>query len=63
MRSRLVAKILAEKGKPVMGRELTNIPFEQWVTYVFDHPVGGPDASHWYLDDDDESEWWNASRR
>ena len=63
MRSRLVAKILAEKGKPVMGRELTNIPFEQWVTYVFDHPVGGPDASLWHLDDDDESEWWNASRQ
>ena len=37
-----------------MGRELKNLTFEQWVKYVFDHPVKKK-AWHWDINRD----WWN----
>jgi hypothetical protein len=43
-----------------MGRELTDIPFEAWVTYVFDHPVPNPGRPNWYHEID--SDWWDPSR-
>ena len=41
-----------------MRRQLTQLTFEQWLTYVFDHPV---DASRpeWYWDDN--ADWWDGS--
>ena len=56
-----------------MRRELTDISFAEWVTYVFDHPAsdsGIPKWARssealidrpWYLESD--SEWWNPSRQ
>jgi hypothetical protein len=36
-----------------MGKQLTNLTFEQWVTYVFDHPVeDGKQAWYWDIDAD-----------
>jgi hypothetical protein len=26
-------------SQPIMGKQLTNLAFEQWVKHVFDHPV------------------------
>jgi hypothetical protein len=61
----------AEEGKKALGRELTDIPFEGWITYVFDHPVPDPGIPewagsaeaviyrHWYLESD--SDWWDPS--
>ena len=56
-----------------MRRELTDISFAEWVTYVFDHPV--PDSGipkwarssealidrPWYHESD--SDWWDPSRQ
>jgi hypothetical protein len=56
-----------------VGRELTDLPFETWVTFVFDHPAPDSDTptgmrksevviSHpWYLERD--RDWWNPSRQ
>ena len=56
-----------------MRRELTDIAFTEWVTYVFDHPAsdsGIPKWARssealidrpWHLESD--SEWWNPSRQ
>ncbi len=35
-----------------MARVLTNLPFEEWVRYIFDHPVTDP---AWYWDADADS--------
>jgi hypothetical protein len=39
-----------------MGKQLKNLSFEGWLTYVFDHPVPADDAKAWYWDIDRE-EW------
>ena len=33
-----------------MGRQLTNLTFEEWLAYVFDHPVPTGQESEWYWD-------------
>jgi hypothetical protein len=38
-----------------MGKKLTNLTFEQWLTQVFDHPVE-PQKEEWYWDID--RDWW-----
>lgn len=39
-----------------MGTQLTNLTFEEWLTYVFDHPVEeSKEAWYWDIDRD----WWN----
>ncbi len=35
--------------------------FEQWITYVFDHPVPERGKPAWYHDLEDETEWWNPA--
>ncbi len=59
------------EGKKALGRELTDLSFEGWITYVFDHPVPDPGIPewagsaeaviyrHWYLESD--SDWWDPS--
>jgi hypothetical protein len=37
-----------------VGREITDLSFEEWVKYVFDHPVTEPEW-HWDIDRD----YWN----
>jgi len=39
-----------------MGKQLKNLSFEGWLTYVFDHPVPEGDAKAWYWDFD-RDEW------
>ncbi|MEP6987554.1 MAG: hypothetical protein ABI970_18255, partial [Chloroflexota bacterium] len=39
-----------------MGQELTDLSFEDWVKYIFNHPVTDP-AWHWETDID----WWSES--
>ena len=39
-----------------MGKQLKNLSFEGWLTYVFDHPVPVDDAKAWYWEFDRE-EW------
>lgn len=39
-----------------MGKQLKNLSFEGWLTYVFDHPVPVDDAKAWYWDFD-RDEW------
>ena len=34
-----------------MGKQLTNLPFEGWLSYVFDHPVEDQ-KQEWYWDID-----------
>lgn len=41
-----------------MSRSLTHLAFEQWLTYVFDHPVGET-GQEWYWADD--ADWWDGS--
>ena len=41
--------------------ENQHFSFEQWITYVFDHPVPDRGKPNWYHDLDDESEWWNPT--
>ena len=38
-----------------MGRQLTNLTFEGWLAYVFDHPVE-THRQEWYWDTD--RDWW-----
>ncbi|HEX2136229.1 MAG TPA: hypothetical protein VHG30_10045 [Microvirga sp.] len=38
-----------------MVQELTHLPFEEWVAFVFDHPTQGPE---WYWDLD--APYWNG---
>lgn len=38
-----------------MGKQLTNITFEQWLTHVFNHPVEEM-TNAWYWDTD--RDWW-----
>jgi hypothetical protein len=38
-----------------MGPRLTFLPFEQWLKFIFDHPVGDP---QWYFDL--EAPFWDA---
>jgi hypothetical protein len=39
-----------------MAKQLTNLTFEEWLNYVFDHPAG--DLSNaWYWDTD--RDWWD----
>lgn len=40
-----------------MGRILTDLGFEQWLTYVFDHPVA-ESGREWYWADD--ADWWST---
>lgn len=40
-----------------MGRPLTQLKFEQWLTYVFDHPVK-ESGQEWYWDLD--VDWWDG---
>ena len=35
--------------------------FEQWIAFVFDHPVPARGKPAWYHDSDDDSEWWNPT--
>jgi hypothetical protein len=56
-----------------LGRELTDIPFEAWVTFVFDHPAPDPGiptwgekseviiSQPWYCEHD--CDWWNPDRQ
>ena len=39
-----------------MGKQLTDLTFEQWLAYVFDHPVGDAKQA-WYWDID--RDWWH----
>jgi hypothetical protein len=39
-----------------MGKQLKNLSFEGWLTYVFDHPVPVDDAKAWYWEFD-RDEW------
>lgn len=40
-----------------MGKQLTDLTFEQWIAYIFDHPVEeGKQAWYWEIDRD----WWDA---
>ena len=41
-----------------MGRPLTDLTFEEWLRYVFDHPVA-ESGQKWYWDD--EADWWDGS--
>lgn len=40
-----------------MGTTLTDLTFEQWVEYVFDHPVRET-GQEWYWDS--EADWWDG---
>ena len=41
-----------------MGKQLTNISFKEWLSYVFDHPVDElKNAWYWNLDRD----WWDEN--
>ena len=40
-----------------MGRRLTNLTFEQWLTHVFDHTVSDS-RQEWYRDP--EADWWDG---
>jgi hypothetical protein len=40
-----------------MGDQLTNLSFEEWLTFVFDHPVTKPEW-YWKINRDD----WDANR-
>lgn len=40
-----------------MGRQLTNLTFEEWLIYVFDRPVNA--GQEWYWDS--EANWWRGS--
>jgi len=43
-----------------MEEELTNLPFEAWITFIFDHPVPvAPDSLDRYENNDDDSLWWD----
>lgn len=44
-----------------MEKEQYHLSFEQWVTFVFDHPVPDPGVPNWYHADDDDSQWWDPS--
>ena len=39
-----------------MGEQLKNLTFEQWLTYVFDHPAGDLNEA-WYWESD--RDWWH----
>ena len=39
-----------------MGKQLKNLTFEGWLTYVFDHPVPTGQEQAWYWDTN--REWW-----
>ncbi|HET9908843.1 MAG TPA: hypothetical protein VFQ23_19490 [Anaerolineales bacterium] len=39
-----------------MGRQLTNLTFEEWLTFVFDHPVPTGQEKAWYWEFDAD-EW------
>jgi hypothetical protein len=39
-----------------MGKQLENLTFEHWLTYVFDHPAGEL-SNAWYWDFD--RDWWD----
>lgn len=38
-----------------MGKDLTNLTFEQWIAYVFDHPAADLDHA-WFWEP--ERDWW-----
>jgi hypothetical protein len=40
-----------------MGQPITDLSFEQWVAFVFDHPAN-PGLPEWYWDD--ASNWWDG---
>ncbi len=40
-----------------MGRRLTHLTFEQWLTYIFDHPVN-ESMLEWYWAAD--ADWWDG---
>ena len=40
----------------LMGKQLKNLTFEGWLTYVFDRPVPSGQEQAWYWDMD--REWW-----
>src|SRR6266498_2338263 len=44
-----------------MGRELTDLTFEEWISYAFDHPVADPGQDDWHFDLD--SDYWNPSKQ
>ena len=39
--------------------ENQHFSFEQWITFVFDHPVSERGKPAWYHNIDDDTEWWN----
>jgi hypothetical protein len=41
-----------------MGKRLTHLTFEQWLTHVFDHPVDNT-KQEWYWDSD--ADWWDGA--
>ena len=47
---------MTERSEPI-GKQLKNLTFEEWLAYVFDHPVpvGQEKAWHWDIDRD----WWD----
>jgi hypothetical protein len=40
-----------------MGQSISSLVFDQWLAYVFDHPVE-EDKPEWYFDP--ESDWWDG---
>lgn len=44
-----------------MEKEHSPFSFEDWITFVFDHPLPSPGAPNWYCDPDKNSQWWNPS--
>ena len=40
-----------------MSQRLSSLPFEQWLTFVFDHPVAGQQRE-WYWEP--EADWWDG---
>jgi hypothetical protein len=40
-----------------MARNITQLTFEQWLTYIFDHPVS-ESGQEWYWDP--EADWWDC---
>jgi hypothetical protein len=69
----LLHRIFCRKGKKALGRELIDLSFEAWVTFVFDHPAPALPiplsdekseaaiSQPWYFEDDHD--WWNPSRQ
>jgi hypothetical protein len=42
-----------------MEEDHTHFSFEQWITYVFDHPLPNPGAPQWYFESNYNGPWWD----